>query len=110
MNTQYQWKIAQLERQVIDGFVFSIQYSVLATDETDSAVHYGYVTLNRHSDELIPYESLTEDLCLYWVKTQLGDPEVTKIEADLQQKLEYQKTPAVKAEVPWTTLTLHDES
>jgi len=101
MNTHYQWKITQLERQVVDGFVFSIQYSVLATDETDSAVHYGYVTLNRHSDELIPYESLTEELCLKWIKERLGASEVLKIESDLQQKLEDQKTPAVKAGIPW---------
>ena len=101
MATTFTWKIAQLERETADGYVFTAHYTVDANDGTYNAGAYGSVGFER-PDNLIPFADLTEDLVIGWVKEALGgDEKVTEIEAALQAQIDEQRAPSKAAGVPW---------
>ena len=86
MATTFTWAIANLERETSDGFVFTGHYTVSAADEAYSAGAYGSIGFER-PDSLIPFDDLTEDMVVGWVKEKLGDEKVTEIEAALPSKV-----------------------
>jgi hypothetical protein len=101
MSTVYEWKIANMERETADGFVFCCHYTVNAEDGTYSAGAYGSLGLER-PDNLIPFDQLTEDVVVGWVKEKFGDEKVAEIEAALQAQLDEKHSPTKQAGVPWS--------
>ena len=100
--TTFIWRIANLERETADGFVFTAHYSVDATDGAYRAGAYGSIGFER-PDNLIPFADLTEELVISWTKEALGGAEkVAEIEAALQAQLDEQAHPTKAAGVPWT--------
>jgi len=100
MATTYTWKIANLERETADGYVFTAHYTVNAEDGTYTAGAYGSLGFER-TDNLIPFADLTEDLVIGWVKDHFGAEKVAEIEAALQAQLNEQHAPSKQAGVPW---------
>ena len=94
------WKIANLERETEDGFVFTAHYTVNADDGTYTSGAYGSLGFER-PDNLIPFSQLTEATVIGWVKEKLGEEKVTEIEAALQSQINEQKHPTKAAGVPW---------
>lgn len=102
MSTTFTWNISQLERETADGFVFTVHYTVNASDDTYSSGAYGSIGLER-PDTLIPYSDLTEELVIGWVKEKLGgDEKVQEIESALQAQLDEQRTPTKASGIPWS--------
>lgn len=101
MATVFTWKIANLERETEDGFVFTAHYTIDANDGTYTAGAYGSLGFER-PDNLIPYSELTEELVVGWVKAALGDEKVGEIENALQSQLTEQRHPSKAAGVPWS--------
>jgi len=102
-TTAFTWKIAQLERETTDGYVFTAHYTVNAADGTYSAGAYGSIGLERPENEMIPYADLTPELVIGWVQEKLGGEEkVAEIEAALQSQIDQQRTPTTAAGVPWS--------
>jgi hypothetical protein len=101
MATVYSWKIANLERETEDGFVFTAHYTISAEDGTYSAGAYGSIGLER-PETLIPFDSLTEELVVGWVKEKFGDEKVAEIEAALQAQLDEKHAPSKATGVPWS--------
>ena len=101
MSTTYTWKIAQLERETADGYVFIAHYTVDAEDGTYRAGAYGSIGLERPEGELIPFADLTEEIVVGWVKDKLGEEQVENIEAALQAQLNEQAAPTKAAGLPW---------
>jgi hypothetical protein len=102
ITTNYSWKIAQLERETSDGYVYTAHYTVDANDGTYSAGAYGSIGFQRPEEEdLIPFADLTEEIVVGWVKTALGDEKVAEVEAALQGQLDEQRNPTKAAGVPW---------
>ena len=100
-TTVFTWKIAQLERETADGFVFTAHYTVDANDGTYSAGAYGSVGFERH-DNLIPFADLTEEQVVAWVQEAIGGEEkAAEIQAALQAQLDEQRQPSKAAGVPW---------
>ena len=98
------WTIAQLDRELADGYVYKVHYRVNATDGTYSAGAYGTVGLDK-PDTLVAYKDLTSETVIGWVKAKLiaEDSEaVTKIEATLAASIAEQKTPTVGSGIPWS--------
>ena len=98
------WKIAQLDRELADGYVYIVHYTVDATDGTYSSGAYGSIGLEK-PDTLVPYKDLTSDVVVGWVKAKLNveDSEaVTKIEASLAANIAEQKTPTTGTGLPWS--------
>jgi len=99
--TVVSWKIAQLERETADGFVFTAHYTVDANDGTYNAGAYGSVGFQR-PENLIPFADLTEDQVIGWTKEAIGgDEKVAEIEAALQAQLDEQRTPSKAPGLPW---------
>ena len=100
-TTVFTWKIAQLERETDDGFVFTSHYTVDANDGTYSAGAYGSVGFER-PENLIPFADLTEEQVITWTQEAIGGAEkVAEIEAALQCQLDEQHHPTKAAGVPW---------
>ena len=101
MSTTNTWKIAQLERETADGFVFTAHYTVDANDGTYSAGAYGSIGLER-PETLVPFADLTEEQVVGWVKAAIGgDDKVAEVEAALQKQLDEQKAPTKASGTPW---------
>jgi len=102
MTTSFQWKIANLERETQDGFVFCCHYTISANDGTYSAGAYGSVGFER-PESLIPFDDLTKEVVIDWVKEAIGGEEkVTEIEAALQAQLDEKHAPTKASGVPWS--------
>jgi len=101
MTTTTTWKIAQLDRETEDGFVFTAHYTVSASDETYNSGAYGSIGFERPED-LAPYASLTEEVVVGWVKDQLTAEKVSEIEVALQAQLDEQKAPTKATGTPWS--------
>jgi len=100
-TTAFTWKVAQLERETSDGYVFTVHYTVDAKDDTYSAGAYGSIGLERPETPMVPFANLTEDMVIGWVKEKFGDEKVFEIEDALQSQLEEQRRPSKAAGVPW---------
>lgn len=101
MTTTFTWKIAQLERETADGYVFTAHYTVDANDETYNAGAYGSIGLERPEGDMIPFDSLTEEIVVGWVKEKLTAEKVSEVEAALQSQLDEKHAPSKAAGVPW---------
>jgi len=100
MATTFSWKIANLERETADGFVFTAHYTVNADDGTYTSGAYGSLGFER-PDNLIPFSQLTEEIVVGWLKEKFGAEKVAEIEAALQAQLDEQHNPTKAAGVPW---------
>ena len=110
MTTATTWNIAQLERHTADGIVYAVHYTVDANDGTYSANAYGSVGLEPPDpDSIIPYEDLTEEIVVDWVKEKFSEtPEAESQKTQLQQieeglaaQIEAKKYPTTASGLPW---------
>jgi len=102
-TTEYTWGVAQMERRTADGIVFTVHYTVAASDGTYASSAYGSIGLEQPEGEVIPYADLTPELVIGWVQEKLGgDEKVAEIEAALQAQIDQQRTPTTAQGVPWS--------
>ena len=102
MSTIFTWAIANLDRETSDGYVYTAHYTVAAKDDTYSAGAYGSVGFER-PESLIPFDDLTEELVVGWVKEAIGgDEKVAEIEMALQQQLDEKHAPTKATGLPWS--------
>jgi len=95
----YNWQIVNMDRKTTDGFVVTVHYSVLATDGDYSANTYGTVGYTEDAGKTyIPYNQLTQDEVVAWVKDSLGQETV---EASLATQIEALKHPVQESGLPW---------
>ena len=98
MTTTTTWGVAQMERHTPDGIVFTVHYTVAASDGTYSSSAYGSIGLEQPEGNVVPYADLTPELVVGWVQEKLN---VEEIEAALQAQIDQQRTPTTAAGVPW---------
>ena len=98
--TDFNWSIANLERNTADGGVVVAHWRVTAEDGKYTASSYGTqsFTPDASADDFIAYDSLTEATVIGWVQAEM-DVEATQ-EA-LQANIDAQKTPATLTGTPW---------
>ena len=102
-TTEYTWGVAQMERQTADGIVFTVHYTVAASDGTYSSSAYGSIGLEQPEGNVIPYADLTPELVIGWVQEKLGGTEkVDEIQAALQAQIDQQRTPTTAQGMPWS--------
>jgi hypothetical protein len=101
MTTTFTWKIAQLERETSDGYVFTAHYTVDANDGTYSAGAYGSLGLERPEGEMVPFADLTEEIVVGWLKAKFGEEKVAEIEQALSDQIESQRAPKTATGLPW---------
>jgi hypothetical protein len=104
MAITYSWGVAQLERQLSDGVVYTVHYTISADDGTYASSAYGSLGLEAPEEEsLIPYAQLTPEIVTGWVKDKFGDEKVAEIEAALAAQIEQQRTPTTGTGLPWAS-------
>ena len=102
MATTITWGVAQLERQLADGVVYTVHYTVEAFDGTYRSSAYGSLGLEApEEDAMIPYANLTPEIVTGWVKEKFGEEKVEEIEAALPSQIDQQKTPTTGTGLPW---------
>lgn len=102
------WTIHQLERKSDNGFVVNVHWRFSMTD-TDETGKYYYAdtysvasyTQDEESEDYIPFEELTQEIVVEWVKETLGEEQLESMEASLVQQIESQKNPPIVYGLPW---------
>jgi hypothetical protein len=100
-----QWKISSLDRTLPDGMVFTAHWRVSDTQDGFSASTYGTISFPAKppSDpDFIPYEDLTEEIVIGWVKDEMGPNQVAAYEAAVQGKIDAQVNPSTASGTPWS--------
>ena len=108
--TNYTWTITNLYTQTIEGkedYVVTAIYDVVGTDGTYSASLTSNMAQFSTEDvtTFIPYEDLTEEIVLGWVKESLGENGIISIEACIQGQIDSQINPPqvpVNTPLPWS--------
>jgi hypothetical protein len=102
------WAIATLERKLPDGTtppdgqVYTAHWTVNLEDQGESAGAYGSVGFgDPDPNNYTPFDQLTEDQVIGWVKATLGDEQVAAIETALAEQIQQKLNPTSAAGVPW---------
>ena len=102
------WDIANMERKLPDGSVppdgqiYIIHYNVTHCDQGESAGAYGSVGLgDPDPDNFTPYDQVTKEQAIGWLKAALGDAQVASIEAALEEQIRQKLNPPSATGVPW---------
>lgn len=102
------WAIANLERKLPDGDtppegqVYTAHWTVNLENQGESAGAYGSVGFgDPDPGNYTPFDQLTEDQVIGWVKSALGDEQVASIEAALAEQIQQKLNPTSSAGVPW---------
>ena len=100
--TNFEWAIANMDRQLADGTVTTIHYTVSAHDGTYSSGAYGSIGLDpADPDTMIPFADLTPEIVVTWVQHKLTGEKVAEIETALQQQIDLQRNPVTGQGLPW---------
>ncbi len=100
------WKILNMEHKTSDGFVIEV---TSAYEKQDGPGYASLLFVNEFEEtagpEFIPYEDLTEEVVIGWVKDALGAEEVNKTEASVNAlaatKKQEIENPAIEPGLPW---------
>ena len=92
------WSIDNMDRQTSDNLVVTAHWRVSAVDGEHIAGAYGSVGFTRGED-FTPFEELTQEQVIGWVKSQL---DVAEIEANLAGQIAVLKAPKTASGLPWT--------
>jgi hypothetical protein len=98
MSAVFNWDVVQMDRKTSDGFVVTVHYTVSAVDGDFSASTYGTVGYTQEEGNFTPYESLTKEQVIGWVKDSLGEETV---QAALTAQIDAQKNPVQESGLPW---------
>lgn len=98
MTAEITWKIENLEREAATGVVTVAHWRVIARQDNVLADAYGSVPLGAPAEAVIPFELLTQEQVLYWVKERLP---VDEIETKLQAHLATLLAPKTVPGLPW---------
>ena len=102
------WSIANLERKLPDGAtppegqVYTAHWTVNLEDQGESAGAYGSVGFGEPDPgNYTPFDQLTQDQVIGWVKSALGDEQVASIETALEAQIQEKLNPTHSSGVPW---------
>ena len=101
--TDFNWTIANLERNTADGGVFVAHWRVTAEDGEYTASSYGTqsFTPDPTSADFIAFEALTEADVLGWVHAEVSQDDT---EASIQAKLDEMAAPQTVVGMPWSNV------
>jgi hypothetical protein len=91
------WIVNKMTRVATDGFVVTVDWTAREQDGSYTASTSGTTGLSQ-GDSFTPYEDLTQDQVISWVKAVVDVP---TIETNLANEIARQKTPVVLNGVPW---------
>ncbi len=95
---EFNWNVVQLNRNTDGGFVTTVHYNVSAVDGEFTASTYGTVGYTQEEGNFIPFNSLTPEIVIGWVKDSLGQ---AIVEEALAAQINAQKNPVSESGLPW---------
>jgi hypothetical protein len=102
MAATAEWNIANLERHLSDGYVYTAHWVVNLEDQGESAGAYGSVGFNDPDPtNFTPYDQLTKEQVVSWVKGALGEEQVASVEESLANQIEKKLNPTDASGIPW---------
>ena len=106
--TTFTWIVKQLLTQTIDGeqnYVVIANYEVTGVDgEYSSSISDSARFSTANVDNFIPYDQLTNDIVVGWIKSVLGPDTVANYEESIQGQINNQINPPVTPQntpLPW---------
>ena len=97
------FKIVNLERRTADGFITTAHWTATKTQDRYTASGYGSVGFAKTASvNTTPFEQITEEMVVEWVKGVMGEEAVTQLETTLSQNIELQKNPVAVTGLPWS--------
>jgi hypothetical protein len=93
------WKIANMERHLEGDIVYTVHWTASLQDEELNASSYGSVGLQAPEEDIIPFEDLTEEIVVEWIKRAL---DAESIETALEAQIQLQKEPVSASGIPWS--------
>jgi len=97
MSNTYDYKITDMQRDA-NGIVVAVTFTVTASDGTDSFTHNYFTALPKPKDSVVPYEELTKEQVIDWVKELVGTSTEEQADAELAA---YKLRKEVKSGTPW---------
>lgn len=107
MATTYTWTVNQMYtvQQPDPNYVVNVLWTLTGVDGQYTASIQGNSTFDSNqSGTFIPYNQLTQEMVLGWVKSGLGEQGVANFEANVQGQIDSMKTPPVSPQntpLPW---------
>lgn len=105
MANTYTWKVANCDRNLADGVITTLHYTVSAVTEDGvySAGAYGSIGLDAPDPEdMVAYDAVTEAQAISWLQEKLGGAtKVEEIHAALDAQLTEKRTPTTGSGTPW---------
>lgn len=105
MATTYNWQIVELNRELSDGYVYNVHWSVTGSETVDgeeyTAYAYGANSLERPEGDLIPFEDLDQETVVEWAKGAIGEEQVTALENSITAQIQAKITPSTSTGLPW---------
>ncbi len=105
MDFNINWRVTDLTRDLLDGFVMKVSYIAEIVHKESDGVTYSCARtseLNLERPEtLIPYDELSNDIVIGWLKDQLGLETCKFIEDSLIAEFNEQRTPTLGYGFPW---------
>ena len=98
MATTYTWNVVQTNYNTLDKFITTVHYTVNAVDGDYTASTYGTVGYTQEEGNIIPFDSLTSEIVIGWVKDSLGQ---STVEEALAAQITAQKNPVQLSGLPW---------
>lgn len=98
------WKVVGMEHALSDGYVLSVTSACDIKTELGFARALNYTSLEFKEAEpdYVPFEDLTEEIVLGWVKEKLGAEGVNTIEKEVKEDYEKQIAPPTTGQgLPW---------
>ena len=99
MSVSYNWSVSDLNRKTEDGYVFAVHWRLDASTDAYEEGAYGVIRLER-PEELIPFDQLTLELVVQWVKDYFGEEKVAEIEAALAARISEKQSPTEASGLP----------
>lgn len=94
------FKINNLERQSDSGLVTVVHWTAIKVDGDASASVYASMAVEA-SEEFVPFEQLTEEIVIEWVKAKL---DLESIESSLDAQIAAINQPTVLSGLPWSVV------
>jgi hypothetical protein len=105
MEIELLWDIDNIERYYENGGVVSIRWVLNGSDGNLYIKKYGDISLtpDPESPDFIPFEELTKETVILWVKSTLGEQSVRSHEEETINHIKSLYSPKIKSGLPWTS-------
>lgn len=107
MATTYTWTVNQMYtvQQPDPNYVVNVIWTLTGVDgQYTASIQGNSVFDSNQSSTFIPYNQLTQDTIIGWVKSQLGNQGIANFEANVQGQIDSMITPPVSPQntpLPW---------